>query len=226
MNKQSSDPRYEFRLLGKEFGPLAEHIERSYQPVQQGTETDTYILAAANPDYSVKLRNGKLDTKVLRRREQGMERWHPHLQIDFPLTRALLREFVFSWLSVDLPPLLRSSYTIEQFLHEAVGATPALQVAKVHKQRRHYLLYGCQVEISDLRINDRVDLRTIAVEATTAQLVTRTVETLDLQDYKNTNYVIGLLQLLAEGRPLRKQPATLAPTQQPVGPVRQPILVG
>ncbi len=79
------------------------------------------------------------------------------------------------------------------------------------------------MEISDLRINDRVDLRTIAVEATTAQLVTRTVETLDLQDYKNTNYVIGLLQLLAEGRPLRKQPATLAPTQQPVGPVRQPI---
>lgn len=222
---QHMEPRYEFRIFGKEFGPLLKHMERSYQPISQAEETNTYILSAANPDYSVKIRDGKLDTKVLRRREQGVERWYPHLQIAFPLSAALLREFVFSWLHVDLPPLLRTSYTISQFLQEAVAAVPALQVAKVYKKRCHYMLYGCRVEIGDLWINDQIELRTIAVEASEASQVARTVEILDLQDDKNTSYVVGLLQWLSPERAQRK-PNTPSVGEKATAPcARQPVLV-
>jgi hypothetical protein len=222
---QHMEPRYEFRLFGKEFGPLIKHMEQSHQPINQATETNLYILAATNLDYSVKIRNGKLDTKVLRRREQGLERWYPHLQMAFPLSSALLREFVFSWLQVDLPPLLRQRYTMQQFLQEAVAAVPALQVAKVDKQRCHYMLYGCRVEIGDLRINDQIELRTVAVEASEASKVARTVEILDLQDDKNTSYGAGLLQWLAPERAQRKPNTPIVGEKAAAPCARQPVLV-
>ena len=225
MNQQQRAPRYEFRLFGKESGPLLNHMARSHQPIKQAAETNPYILSAANPDYSVKIRDGKLDTKVMRRREQGIESWYPHLQMAFPLSAALLREFVFAWLQVDLPPLLRSSYTMEQFLQEAVAAVPALQVAKVYKQRCHYMLYGCRIEIGDLWINDQIELRTVAVEANDAQAVARTVEILDLQDDKNTNYVAGLLQWLTPVRVQRQPNTPLVGESGTIAGARQPVLV-
>lgn len=224
MNRQHEDARYEFRLFGQTFGPLVDYLERSQAPVNYREEIDTYILAPTNPDYSVKVRDGKLDTKLLTRRERGLERWHPHLQIDFPLTRGLLREFVFSWLQVDLPPLARSRYTIQQFLQEAVAATPTLQVAKVHKERRHYSLYNCQVEVGTLCINDTIRVRTLAIEAPQAELVERTVQILDLQDYQNTNYVAGLLQIVASQADQPTARRAGQRTQQSAPSVREPIL--
>lgn len=222
---QPTAAHYEFRLFGKELSPLLNHMARSHQPINQVEETNTYILSAANPDYSVKIRNDKLDTKVLRRRAQGMERWYPHLQIAFPLSTALLREFVFSWLQVDLPPLLRSSYTMKQFLQEAVAAVPALQVAKVYQQRCHYLLYGCRIEIGDLWINDQIELRTVAIEANDAQVVARTVELLELQDDKNTSYVAGLLQWLTSEPAHRKPNSPIVGEKVTALRARQPVLV-
>lgn len=223
MDTQYKDPRYEFRLFGQTFGPLVDYVERSHQPVSRQEESDTYLLAPTNPDYSVKVRHGKLDTKLLMRRERGLERWHPHLQIDFPLTKGLLREFVFSWLQVDLPPLLRASYTVQQFLQEAVAATPTLRVVKVHKQRRQYNLYNCQVEVGELCINDTIDVRTIAVEGPQLELVTRTLQILDLQDYQNTNYVAGLLQMTASQADQHATQRTGHRAQQPPAPVREPV---
>jgi len=207
------------------FGPLVDYLERSQSPLSSQGMTDIYILGPTHVDYSVKVRDGKLDTKVLMRRERGLERWHSHLQIDFPLTSALLREFVFSWLQVELPPLVRSSYTIQQFLQEAIAATPALQPVKVHKVRRQYSLYGCQVEVGELCINDTIRTRTVAVEAPRAELVTRTLQILDLQDDQNTNYITGLRQILKAQADQSAPPSSAPRTRQPTVPVREPLFV-
>ena len=58
-----------------------------------------------------------------------------------------------------------------------------------------------------------------------AQVVARTVEILDLQDDKNTNYVAGLLQWLTPVRVQRQPNTPLVGESGTIAGARQPVLV-
>lgn len=245
MNITGIDPHFEFRLFGQTFGRTVESIVTS-SPVEDHDEgMHIYILSTtdqestnqeyANQAYNVKIRDGKLDTKVLLRRYRGLERWSPYLQLPFPLTSAFLHEFLFAWLEVVPPPLARPHYTADQWLQELILPSSQLCAIQVYKQRRLYTINGCQMEVTSLMLNEyqrtnyprteAIHAETIAIEATDADAVLRTIERLGLDAANNTSYPVGLRQLLEKGRaPKRRQRGRRASVT--AVNKREPILVG
>lgn len=202
MNKIASAPHFEFRLFSQNLGLVTEAIEASCPVEESDKGLHTYLLSATSPAqnqiYNVKIRNDKLDLKVLRRQHRGLEQWRPYMQLEFPLTAAFLHEFLFSWLEVEPPPLTRSSYNADQLLYEVVTPSACLRPVQIYKQRRHYKVNGCQVELASLLLNDWLPVDTLAVEAVDAERVIHTLKLLDLAAATNTNYLVGLSQWLGQ----------------------------
>lgn len=220
MNRKSTDPHYEFRVFGHEFGPLINTLlvpsPRKWRevftqaalpitelaPEAHDEGSQTYLLPTDPQSCSIKIRAHQLDTKVLLRQQQGLERWQPHLQLAFPLTAAFLREFLFAWLEIEPPHLRRARYTEAQFLQELIVPNPAICAVQVHKQRRCFTVNGCTMEMTNLRVNNRYHTHTVAVEAVEAATVLDTITRLGLQTFANTNYLVGLRQLVGLDAPV------------------------
>lgn len=244
MNRQSTDPRYEFRVFGHEFGQLINTLlassprkrreafakaalslsEMAPEPRDEGLQT--YLLAAGGQSCSIKVRDHQLDTKVLLRHQQGLERWQPHLQLAFPLTAAFLHEFLFAWLAIEPPHLQRTQYTEAQFWQELIAPHPALYAVQVHKRRRCFTINGCALEMTALTINDFYHTHTVAVEAAEAEKVLATITLLGLHTFVNTNYLMGLSQVVGLDAPEARTWSNPAPVWAPaLKPPASPELV-
>lgn len=210
--KQHDTPRFEFRLFGN---ALCETIEEalSDQVVKRiSRESDIYLLSDATTDINLKIRDNKLNTKVLMRRQQGLECWHPHLDMAFPLTAGFLREILFPLLQVDPSVLALYAYRLNEFL-DLMALTTDVQLVRVHKQRRHYCLHDCQVELSTLYVANQFYTRTAALEAVNPLHLHFMREKLGLLEVENVNYNVGLKRLLQENPILVEtawQPASLS----------------
>ena len=193
--EQDDTPRFEFRLFGN---ALCETVEKALpdQAAKRITrENDIYLLSDAMTDVNLKIRDNKLNSKVLMRRQQGLECWHPHLDMAFPLAAGFLREILFPLLQVQ--PLLfnHHSYELNEFL-DLMASTVDVQLVRVHKQRRHYRFHGCQVELSTLYVAERFYTRTVALEAVDPLDLQSSREELGLLGAENVNYNLGLKRLL------------------------------
>lgn len=235
MNPKPTDPHYEFRVFGHAFGPLLNPLlapsSRQWRegftqaalpvtelaPAAHDEGSQTYLLTADTQSFSIKLRAHRLDTKVLLRQQQGLERWQPHLQLAFPLTTAFLREFLFAWLEIEPPHLRRTQYTEAQFLQELIVPHPAICAVHVHKQRRCFTVNGCTMEITALTVNQRYHTHTVAVEAVEAAKVLDTLTQLGLHTFTNTNYLVGLRQLVGLGAPAAVARSVTETTFAPAG---------
>ncbi len=216
MNSHPTNPRFKFRLFGQDFGYAVAALSASPPVATREEVLHTYILSATNQRYNIKICDDKLDVKVLLHEYQGLARWHPYLQFAFPLTSAFLHEFLFAWLEIDPPLLRRCHYTARQFLEELIIPNPHLRAAQVAKQCRHYTMNHCQVEIGSLWVNDRHAIQTVAVEAAAADAVLETIALLGLQGADNTNYIVGLSQLLEKEAPLPWLPTLHAQSFMPL----------
>ncbi|MBX3011458.1 MAG: hypothetical protein KF832_08110 [Caldilineaceae bacterium] len=223
MNLHATAPRFEFRVFGQQFSRAVASVVANFPAEAADEGLQTYLLSAAEHDYdvgyNVKLRKGKLAAKLLIREHLGLERWQPYLQLPFPLTAAFCHEFVFAWLAVEPPPLRRDQYTEPQFLQEIVLPHPQLCAVQLYKQRRQFTVNGCKLELASLCINQRHQIKTVAVEAAEADNLLHTVELLHLHTFENTNYIVGLRELLGkEALPHRQRTApleTFATTARP-----------
>lgn len=219
MNRKLTDPHYEFRVFGHEFGPLLNPLlDQPSRNAHAGVKktglsmvevapdvhdegTQTYLLTAHLQNWSIKVRTHKLDTKVLLRQQQGLERWQPHLQLAFPLTAAFLQEFLFAWLEIEPPRLLRPQYTEAQFLQELIAPNSAIGAVQVHKQRRCFTINSCTMAITALTVNNCYHTYTVVVKAVEAEKVLDTITRLGLHAFANTNYGVGLSQLVGLDTP-------------------------
>lgn len=195
--EQHDTPRFEFRLFGN---ALCETVEQALpdQVVKRITrESDIYLLSDATTDINLKIRDNKLNTKVLMRRQQGLECWHPHLDMAFPLTAGFLREILFPLLQTHPSVLSLYSYRLNEFL-DLIALTTDVQLVRVHKQRRHYCLDNCQVELSTLYVANQFYTRTAALEAVNPLNLQSMREKLGLLEAENVNYNVGLKRLLQE----------------------------
>lgn len=204
------EPRFEFRVFDQDFGRAIEAIMRSSPQEEQDEGTQTYLFSPfftpsistanplANPFYSVKIRDGKLDVKMLGRTYQMLEYWHPYLRLAFPLTSAFLHEFFFAWLEIAPPRLQRERYTEEQFFQELILPNPQVRAVQLHKQRRHYQIGGCQLEMASLWVeygHHKHTMQSVAVESTEPGTLLRMIQFLQLQHFANTSYSVALSQL-------------------------------
>lgn len=197
------DPRYEFRTFARSLG-LVERKMRALSPVEKVRESaETYIISAENNENNTKIRDGKLDIKVLVDEKEGLEQWNPRLKAAFPLSAEQIEKDLGAAFGVSFSSLSQEAYSFEEFLTNIVGPQPELQAVNVEKRRFGFTIFGCIAEIAQVYINGAL-VHTAAIESTDIDAVLRACQETGLSEHENINYlkamkrVTGLLpQIIA-----------------------------
>ena len=186
------NPRWEWRSFGRHFGEAEARLAKlTPGGVQESDEI--YLLSGAGDN--VKIRDALMDIKVLREvNVHGLEQWMPVMKARFPLQASEAAKALES-LHLPVPPLPRTSFTLDGFLEQFAAPGGAIRAVKVHKRRIHYAVGGCMAELSDVVANGK-PTRTLAVESENAAGVIGAVRELGLGGYTNTSYPRGLAALI------------------------------
>jgi len=188
-------PRYEFRAFAQNFGFVEDKI-RSFSACEKYRESrEVYILSADNSQNNTKIRDDRMDIKVLEKKEQGLEQWSPRMKGGFPMAVDMIRDEVFPAFGVSVPQFSRTRYTLDQFLNEVVKPHRDLSAAQVYKRRFGFTVNGCITEIADLRVNGAA-IKTVAVESEDAEAVLQTQGMLGLREYENVNYLLAIKRII------------------------------
>ena len=185
-------PRWEWRAFGRRFEE-AEAQLAALTPEGAQASDEIYLLSAAGDN--VKVRNALVDIKVLKQvNAQGLEQWMPIMKAAFPLAAAEMAQ-LFAALGLAVPSRSGARCTLDAFIQQFAGPGGAIRAVRVHKQRTHYTVGGCMVELADVTADGKVT-RTVAVESEDAAAVTHVVRGLGLGGYANTSYPRGLAALI------------------------------
>lgn len=199
--------RWEWRTFGRALGPPGGAAPR-LEPGGVEERDELYLLGpeaqddAAGPvAHNVKVREGRLDIKLLRQVDAvGLERWEPVLDAAFPVP-AVEVAAAFEASGAPPPPLGRSRYTLEQFLTELVEPSTAWRAVAVHKRRVRFGGGDWSAELADVDSGGRAT-RTLAVEGEDPAAVWAAVKGFGLAGRVNTSFPRGLAQLV-DGVPAR-----------------------
>ena len=166
-------------------------------PQRMRTSDELYLLSL-HSDASVKVRDGLMDVKhLLRVGDDGLELWTPVLQAGFPLSRRDASA-VLTTLGVTGQELERTSYSLDSFVGELIQPQPDVRTVEVHKQRTHYVVEECVVELTELTA-DQATTRTLSVESPDPSNVSTIVAKLGLGDRRNVSVARGLKALVGFG---------------------------
>jgi hypothetical protein len=188
-------PRYEFRTFAQNFGLVEDKI-RSFSRCEKYRESrEIYVLSAVNNENNTKIRDDKMDIKVIVKEEQGLEQWEPSMKGEFPMSVETIHDEVFPAFGVPIPQFERSTYTLDQFQYELIRPHKDLSAAQVFKRRFGFTVNSCVTEIADLLINGAA-IRTVAVESEDIEAVLYAKEMLGLKEYKNINYLLAIKRII------------------------------
>jgi hypothetical protein len=188
-------PRYEFRAFAQNFGLVEDRIRRLSRCERYRESREIYVLSVGNDENNTKIRDDKMDIKVIVKKQQGLEQWAPRMKGEFPMAVETIRDEVCPALGVAFPPFERSRYTLEQFQHEIIRPHSDLSAAQVFKRRFGFTVNGCITEIADLLVNGAA-IRTVAVESEDFEAVLRVREMLSLTEYDNVNYLLAIKRII------------------------------
>jgi hypothetical protein len=187
-------PRYEFRAFGQNFGLVEDKIRSSCACEKYRESREVYILSAENNENNTKIRDEKMDIKVLKKKERGLEQWAPRMKGHFPMATGTIRHEVFSAFGVSVPQFRRSRYTLIEFLEEIIAPHKDLCAAQVFKRRFGFTINGCITEIAELLVNGAA-IKTVAVESEDAEAVLQALDMLGLHVYENVNYLLAIKRI-------------------------------
>lgn len=188
-------PRYEFRAFAQSFGRVIDNIRERAAPEFIRESTDIYLVSAGNDTHNIKLRFNQIDVKSLVHVEQELEQWDPVLKLDFPVSATAISENIFPALKLEAPTIENETYTAEKFLLEVMWPDSRVVQARVFKQRFHFIIEGCMVEINDLLINGAA-IKSVAVEAVDKTAVLRVRDMIGLLPYENVNYLLAIKRIV------------------------------
>ena len=109
-------PRYEFRTFAQNFGMVETRMRKFSRCEQIRESSEIYIVSAANNENNTKIRDRKMDIKVLVETKQGLERWNPRMKGEFPMKTEMIKNEVFPAFGVQEPKFERDEYTLDQYL--------------------------------------------------------------------------------------------------------------
>jgi hypothetical protein len=188
-------PRYEFRSFAQNFGMVETKMRRLSKCEVIRESSEIYIVSAANNENNTKIRDGKMDIKVLVEKKQGLERWNPRMKGEFPMQAELLKNEVFPAFGVEEPHFERNEYTLDQYLAEIIMPHSQLTAVKVFKRRFAFTINGCIAEIAHLLINGAA-IQTVAVELEDVDAILGAMEMLGLGEYENVNYLLAIKRIV------------------------------
>lgn len=183
-------PRFEFRIFATGLG-MAEQRMRAIAPCDAVAETrEIYLIGhRLGLDGNVKIRHGKLELKRLIEHYQGLQRWQPAGQWEFPVAPVTIADILNQ--AVDQQaPLSR-----DELLGLAAQPVAQLHRVNVYKLRFHFILGECHAEYDRLLVNGAAT-ESIAIEAGDPQAVLQAQSALHLGDYENQSYPLALSRFL------------------------------
>jgi hypothetical protein len=191
--------RYEFRVWGNDLTALKGALEELSGSSQPATSNEIYFLSKMTDRCNAKIRSGLLDIKALVRVDRTLEQWEPIVKAEFPLAQAAIVQ-LFESLEIGTPRLSQSTYSLEQFLNNAIKPERAIAIANVSKQRSRYKIGSCEAEFSAVTIEE-IARHTVAVEGTDSHALLSLIEQIGIKEDVNTSYIREIKHLLLEPHP-------------------------
>jgi len=191
----TTEPRYEWRAWADRLDEVAARVGALSECHETRRSAEVYIVSRAATDANPKVRDRRLDIKVLRAIRDGFEKWDVHLKSEFPVPAGLLSAQVFPLLGIAPLQLHREQYSPSQLLDELVNPHPDLAAVEVKKRRNSYTVNGCIAEVADVDIGSR-HLQTVAVESVDLEALREARRLTGLNRYDNVNYPRAIRQTL------------------------------
>ena len=188
-------PRYEFRTFAQNFGIVETNMRKLSKCEMIRESSEIYIVSATNDENNTKIRDNKMDIKVLVEKNRGLEHWNPRMKGEFPMKKDIIQKEVFPAFGVNEPQFERDEYTLEQYLEEIIVPHEQLAAVSVFKRRFAFTINGCITEIAQLLINGAA-IQTVAVELEDVGAILKAVDILGLNDYENINYLLGIKRII------------------------------
>ena len=188
-------PRYEFRTFAQNFGTVETRMRKFSKCEQIRESSEIYIVSAANNENNTKIRDRKMDIKVLVETKQGLERWNPRMKGEFPMKTEMIKKEVFPAFGVQELKFKRDEYTLDQYLSEIIIPHPQLTAVQVFKRRFAFTINGCITEIAQLLINGAA-IQTVAVELEDVAAILKAIDMLGLTEYENINYLLAIKRII------------------------------
>jgi exopolyphosphatase/guanosine-5'-triphosphate,3'-diphosphate pyrophosphatase len=139
-----------------------------------------------------------MDVKhLLREGDHGLELWTPVLQTGFPLSGDDASA-VATTLGIAGPGSWRPSYSLDEFVDEVIRPDPDARTVEVRKERTHYDIGGCIVELTAFTV-EQASTRSLSFESPDPALVSGMRGQLGLADRPNVSVARGLKVLLGFG---------------------------
>ncbi|MBW1998690.1 MAG: hypothetical protein JRJ29_12085 [Deltaproteobacteria bacterium] len=188
-------PRYEFRTFAQNFGIVETKMRKLSECKMIRESSEIYIVSSSNNENNTKIRDRKMDIKVLVDKKKGLEQWNPRMKGEFPMNTDIIKKEVFPAFSVEEPEFTRSEYSLDQYLDELIIPHPQLSAVRVFKRRFAFDVNGCIAEIAHLLVNGAA-IQTVAVEHEDADRILEAMEQLDLTGYENVNYLLAIKRII------------------------------
>lgn len=188
-------PRYEFRTFAQNFGMVETRMRKLSKCEMIRESSEIYIVSETNNENNTKIRDIKMDIKVLVEKKESLERWNPRMKGEFPMKTEVIKNEVFPAFAVEEPDFTRDEYTLKQYLDEIIIPHPQLKAVHVFKRRFAFTINGCITEIAHLLVNGAA-IQTVAVELEDVNAILKALEMLGLSEYENVNYLLAIKRII------------------------------
>lgn len=190
LSMNPTPPRYEFRTWGHDLNGVREAILRLSDRQESRESRETYIVSAARSDVNPKLREDKLDIKVLVAVRDGFERWEPRVKASFPILGDKLRAELSPLLPQAAAVLTNEEYSAHDLI-DAVVDWEGVTAVEVFKRREIVAVGGYIAEFAEVSIEGRW-LHTAAVESVDPEALREARRILDLEGHVNVSYPVAI----------------------------------
>jgi hypothetical protein len=186
-------PRYEFRIFGRELDGLEARLAARAVRQQNETTDESYIASRLTIDAGVKIRDGRLEVKLLVAREGLLELWRPELMADLPIEARTFAVSAAAPLGVEVDIPDGTPLGIAE-IRAICDRYPSLAWVDVVKRRTRYVLPQGLAEVTRVEAL-RQTTSTIAVEDSDIASANGLARELGLTAFDNESYPAWLQRI-------------------------------
>jgi len=189
-------PRFEFRAFGHHFQQIERKMRDLAQEELSRDISEIYLMTAATVENNIKIRNKKMDIKVLVQTKDGLEQWLPQLIGEFPMKTSLLENEVYPALGVAAPVFDKEEISLKELITEFIKEDPDIIAAHTRKTRHAFTINNCICEIAGVMVNGAY-IQSIAIESENPELVSDTKKLLGFnENEENVNYPKAIKRII------------------------------
>jgi len=188
-------PRAEFRIFGQNI------IENIKPKIWQNNATlkgirnseEIYIVSKNSDDINLKIRAKLLDMKIkIKTTKEGYQFFKPYKKISFPIKKEQLKDIIKK-LNVKIK-LKKESYNLEDFL-TLIQSNENLKKVDAKKNRYIFSIDDVICEYAEILFNS-AKIQSICCESEDIKKVTKIIKLLEIDKYKNTNYIDAIKNII------------------------------